>query len=439
MKNLIIKNRMRFFAVFLLWILPGFLLAQSDIADIIANLKKVEVFKECEKFKTELEKQTKVLASKPHLTESQRNELRSAYNGVYEKYDIFIATVKKSLLDKNKLQSILKKPEETSRNYMALYQGIKEEHEMLYLPVYQRLNVGSKLITEELVQIGIKIFNQLVEVIKERKVKKNENFNALLQDIDTNFFKNLRLKAWTELEIVIDSQSTTNFNPVTTIQNGQAAKQDVILPESILSDMAGSIEFIQTSDGKQIPILFKQSQGKGTGVIKDKESPSRFLDKYWISTQSYSIGTKFKIKVSNSAFTYFVVLNPEGAEQLYPKLTLNSKNTGIEYDVTPTIGDLTLPSENASFVITANQTGDNTVAEEFCILVSRSELVSIDILQKLNNATGTLSERITQVFGEQRVSLSETTIQSQDSKIIFNATGSQAKVLPLVFKVIKSL
>lgn len=439
MKNLIIRSIVKYFTISLFCMLPNVLLAQSDIADIVANLKKVEVFKECERFKNELEYKTKELASKPHLTEVQRNELRSAYNGVYEKYDIFVATVKKSLLDKNKLQSIFKNPDEASRNYMTLYQGIKEEHELSYLPVYKRLNAGSKLIMDELLQVGIKIFNQLIEVIKERKIKKNENFNTLLQDIDANFFKNLRLKSWAELDISIDSQSLSNPNQAVASQNEQVTKQGIILPESILSEMVGSIEFVQNSDGKQVPILFKQSQGKGTEVINDKDSPVQFLDKNWVSAQSYSIGTKFKIKVSNSAFTYFIVLNPEGAEQLYPKLAKNSKSTGVEYDITPTIGDLTLPSEDASFVITVDQPGSITKAEEFCILVSRSELVSVDILQRLNTAKGSLSERISQVFGEERVNFSESTIESLDSKIVFEATGSKAKVLPIVFKINKSL
>ena len=150
------------------------------------------------------------------------------------------------------------------------------------------------------------------------------------------------------------------------------------------------------------------------------------------------MGTRFKIKISNTAFTYFIVLNSDGIKQLHPNIQVrqNSKDIDIIGEESASIGDLVIPT-NGSFIIAASKTGEEKSTEDFCILLSRSELIPEETIEKLNAAYGTLSERITQVFGAQRMALNNSSIRQEGSKIIFDATNSTSNVLPLVFKILK--
>ena len=402
--------------------------AQTDMVSIVTQLRQTSVFQECSKFKTNLELQTKNLTSNPTLSDKDRTNLRLAYTEVQEKYDFFLGAVKQSLLDKNKFQSLLKNPDEASQHYMALYQDITEVYNQSYLPVYTKLNQGSKDLPEELIKLGIGVFSSIVSKIKAKKQQKEDDFNAMLPVVNDYFYKNLHLKTWSELDVTGDNQPQTPY----------PLRGEVVIPAPTVTTVLGSVEFIQTTNGQQTPMYFEKIQGKDIGVVSDNKPSLETKDSFWTSTTTYPMGTRFKIKISNTAFTYFIVLNSDGIKQLHPNIQVrqNSKDIDIIGEESASIGDLVIPT-NGSFIIAASKTGEEKSTEDFCILLSRSELIPEETIEKLNAAYGTLSERITQVFGAQRMALNNSSIRQEGSRIIFDATNSTSNVLPLVFKILK--
>lgn len=71
--------------------------------------------------------------------------------------------------------------------------------------------------------------------------------------------------------------------------------------------------------------------------------------------------------------------------------------------------------------------------EQFCLLLSRSELDMNTIAQKIEAEKGPLHERIGRVFGSEVISPAAGKVAMNGNRLTFDATSARQNVLPLVF------
>ncbi|RCR66304.1 hypothetical protein DUE52_27590 [Larkinella punicea] len=428
----------------------------SDYGTILAQLRQTDVFRECAEFKSSVERDTRNAAQSPNLTAEQREQLRLAYTGVYEKHDAFLKTVKQDLVNTQRMQAVAANPAAEAAQYATLYAAVKTEYDNRLVPVLQSIPGSGKAILDDLKAMAKATFSTVVSQVLTNvttRIQQKLTLNAVLPVVNEQFYNPLRLKLWSELDIPAPATSignpalsgpTTTGNPALAAGSGtlvQPQSEAVVIPAPTVSQLSGTLMFVQTTNSTELPMNFELRTGKDIDVVTDVPNDhSTVPDLYFTTSEAYPLGTRFKIKVTNSAFTYVLVLNSDGVKLLHPRVQINSGNGGKDIDVvgdvTPATGDLQIPS-TGSFAITPSKTGVQTESEDFALLLSKSELSVEEIIEKLNAIPGNLAERITQIFGGERVSLSQAGVQSMGNQLTFNAGGATQHVLPLVFKIRK--
>lgn len=432
--------------------------AQTQITDLsttLTQLRQADVFRECAEFKTNLEQQIQSTTRLQGITAEQYEQLRLAYTGVYGKYDAFLMSVKRDLLSTERRQAIAVQP---AVKYATLYAEVKAEYDNKFMPVMQSVSVvGGKNIWDELKAIGkatfVSVASQVLTNVAMSIQQKMEQKTSL-PVINEKFYNPLRLKLWSELDIpplaaTSTNQSTDVSNTVNSASNSvgnttyqQPIQQEaIVIPAPTFSQLSGNVSFVQLTGQTEIPINFEQRTGKDIEVVTDVPNDSTTVkDQYFNTTDAYPLGTRFKIKVSNTAFTYVLVLNSDGIKFLYPRIQVNMRSGGKDIDViqetTPPIGDMLIPA-TGSFAITPSKTGAQTESEDFAMLLSKSELSVEETVEKLNAVSGNLAERITQVFGIERILANQAGLKAQGNQFSFNADGTVQNLLPIVFKIRK--
>lgn len=257
------------------------------------------------------------------------------------------------------------------------------------------------------------------------------------------------MKLWSELDIQ-ERIITTSSVPVNQSQSSSSTgstfyqpvpenqQQAIIIPAPTVNSLMGSVEFIQVSGTTELPMPFEQRTGKDIEVVTDQPIDVMVKDKAFSSTNLYPIGTRFKLKVINDAFTYIIALNSDGVKILHPNV--RTQNTGKDIEViqeaTPTAGNVTIPV-NGTFAITPSKTGIESPSDDLAIMLSKSELIAQELLEKLNAVSGSLSERIAQVFGAEQIPAMVAGIQNEGNLFSFNGNNTSQNILPLVFKIRK--
>lgn len=144
------------------------------------------------------------------------------------------------------------------------------------------------------------------------------------------------------------------------------------------------------------------------------------------------------MKIQNDAFSYVLVLNSDGVKLLHPRVQTRSLGKDIEVtqEATPTVGNVVIPA-NGTFTITPSKTGTELPTDDMALLLSKSELVVEEIIEKLNAVSGSLSERVGQVFGAEQIRPADAGVRAEGNRFTFNAGTSPQNVLPLVFRIRK--
>jgi hypothetical protein len=417
--------------------------SSPDLGTILTQLRQTDVFRECADFKTNIEQQTRNAAQTPGITADQRDKLRLAYTGVYEKYDAFLKAVKQDLVNPQRMQAIAANPAVEAAQYAALYAGVKAEYDGQFLPVLQSISSGGKGIIDDLKAMArtsfLNIVSQVLTSVTGR-VQQQLTLNMLLPVVNERFYNPLRMKLWSELDIPPLPTTSTPTNSSGAYQPQPTPPEAVVIPAATTNSLAGSIAFVQLLNQQETSIAFEQRTGKDIAVITDSTADVVVKDQFFSSVSTYSVGTKFRANVSNNGFTYVVALNSDGVALLYPQVRYTVgkgvKDVTVIQDVAPANGTLRIPATGL-FGITPSKTGVESPSEDIGFLLSKSELVIEELIEKLNAAQGNLPERITQVFGAARIPATDAGVQFINGQIVFNGSNSPQNVLPLVFRIRK--
>lgn len=391
----------------------------AELVTLLNQLREMPLFKECRQFKSQIESQTKE-ASKNTNTTKQIKDLETSYTTTWQKYDFFLKTVKQDLIDTQRLNLT---SDQSSSQYLALLNDVKEEYDTNFLPVYQSIS-GGKDIPEEVLRIGIELVKNIVQKIKTRKIEKKEALNSILPQLNKYLYDNLRLKTFSELDIY----NSATIKP--------SVIEPVNVPAATINSMEGAIQFVQLLNNEEIPMEFEQNSGKDITV--DTESGATYKTPYFTTLNNYPIGSKFQIKADADVFIYALVLNSDGVKILHPNIEYNQQGKDIDVviDSTPTIGQFILPQKGA-FSIVPTKDGRVNNSEDFALIISKSELIMEETIEKLNVAQGQLDERFSQVFSNQQITLEEAQVQLSGSQLSFLYNKADKNILPLVFKVLR--
>ncbi len=413
-------------ALFLLLVIVNQSFAQNDseLTAFLTEMRQSPIYAECQQFKTTIESQAKELSGKMASAE-QAGNLQNIYNGIWHKYDLFLKTIKKDLIGTQNINGLSGKLQSNESTYQSLMVEIKNDYETNFVPMYQT-QMGGKDITEDLLNMGVGLVKNFFQRIKAKKAKKKESLNLALAQINSQFYNNLRMKTWAELDV---------NTPVSA--NVQATNTQIIeIPAPTLGSMEGGIKFIQIANGQELTMEFAQNMGKD--IVVDEDKNTTYKTPYFTSLNPFPVGTKFKIEASADVFIYAIVLNSTGVKLLHPNVQYAQQGKDIEVtsDASPTVGKFVLPSRG-TFTIVEDKNISEKTSEDFALVISKSELIMEETIEKLNASEGSLDERFSQVFGVNQITLDEAQVQFTDSQLRFSYKNTEKNILPLVFKILK--
>jgi hypothetical protein len=403
--------------ILILITLPSFSQEKKGFKEFLLELKNLEIHADIKQFKSQIESQT-IEAGKLIGTNEQYLELDKNYTATWVKYDEFLKTLKSDMISPLSISNI------KEQQYQMLLSGVKNEYNSTLIPTLYSIN-GAKDITEDLLKFSVEMIKNLFNKIKNKKIEKAQNTNSLINLANSFFFNDLKLKTFSELNIrPILGQNITTF------------ENKVQVPEATLKELKGEIKFLQLIENTEQIMDFQQNGGKD--IIVNSKTHETYKSPYFYSTNTYPNGSKFKIKSTSNAFIYILAINSDKVEILAPTLnyTQNGKDIIIKNEEPPQIGEIEMPA-NGSFEIVENRNGNILDTEDFGIIISKSELVMEDLIEKMNSSVGSLDERFSQVFSDQQITYDEAKVEFKEGGIFFENIQDGKNILPLVFKILK--
>lgn len=432
--------------------------AQPSLVKVVESLEQAEVFVKYRKFKREFEQMNREVA--PTLTNyAEYDKLKLAYDQVEKKYNSFLEGIKRDLSDYSVIRQMVRDPLTFANRYGEDYREVIFEYEKNYLPVYNKLSVG-KAIPPALVAIGIDLLKEVVEIIVQRPELKEEKFNVILSVINSFFYDKLKMKSWSEMGF--KAPANTPSTQGSTTQASQATTEPVDVQAPVFGEMAGWVEFVSlNASNQEVAMRFGAPVSKAItvetrrteeGEVVTQQQTARVAQ--FESIDTYKDGSQFLIRVNNTAGMYVLALNSDNdVVFLYP---YENEDLGGCRDFAPVSKDINLGYLNSTPAVGKDENGVTTLPtpdcrynpprdryftisgdsrkEEFAILLTRSEMDIREVETKLEQARGTLAERLGQVFAGSAVS-STGAVSVSGNRMQFDAGSSQQTVLPVVFNI----
>jgi hypothetical protein len=249
---------------------------------------------------------------------------------------------------------------------------------------------------------------------------------------------------------VVTPATPTNSPTAPVVNPALPTETKVVTPVQVayptIKELNGEIEFLYVSNLQPIrlsnmtfePKLRKLVVGAVQGgAVAQAETG-------FTSTAAFPEYTSFQIKVKNTALMYAFAFNPDKTcYDVYPfpeewiEAYKMSKNRALKVGPLMLKSDdnvVTIPSRNAESGVENYINIEGKASQElFCLLLSKSELNTVELYGKIEAAQGNLEERLKTVLGDEMLTTEEANVKMENGKIFYNADALSKKVLPLVF------
>jgi len=476
---------MKKIAVFLLLFcaLQATFAQKLTVEEVITGLTEIPTIVKYKEFKKDIEKLVVETTANPNLSAEDYNALRTAYNGTKLKYDAFVGEIKSDLLDFRNVKKMSDKPMEYSEKYMTGFNEAVDYYEKNFVPVYNNIKSKERVIPPQLIQAGIQGFIMLVDFLKKRHTDNQAHKNDILNSINTMFTTPLAMTPWEKL-VTTPAPSATIIPPApapaptngngggmvkgggtpavtpaptpatpanTPVENPATPAETKTLtpiqvPYPTIKELNGEIEFLYVSNLQPIRLSNMAFEPKLRKLVVGtvQGGAAAQAETGFTSRMAFPEYTSFQIKVKNTALMYAFAFNPDKTcYDVYPfpeewiEAYKMSKNRALKVGPLMLKSDdnvVTIPSRNAESGEENYINIEGKASQElFCLLLSKSELNTVELYKKIEEAQGNLEERLKAVLGDEMLTTEEANVKIENGKIFYNADALSKKVLPLVF------
>ena len=466
-----------FFAVlFSILFLSNKALSQEfSASELIDNILEVQSMRELTKFREDLVKELKNL-DMSNITPEESEQLAIVYDKMRVEYNSLIGLIKQDVLDFKNIKKMTKSSSEISSRYRTTINNCSNIFNNEFTPLYSSLSQERSFIALifPLIEKGIRF---IIDVIKEKKLKKETLMNDLLNVTNLKFNNVLILPEWNQIvKTKISNVSLTKINTVTvnevqtasientdtkssklksTINIGNKtapidASTNLTIEYPAMKELKGNIEFVildESGNSSNMEFYLPESISKERDLkvgTKNNITSTSFG-----SRMSFANGTSFQVRITNTAFAYVFAFNTNFCYPIYPYTQEWLSGFEMTKSRDLGVGPLMLKDDNNLLVIPSKNvnTGEenyiqiygNTQKEILCLILSKSELNLEEICDKIDASTGDLSTRVNTVFsGDNIAKISESNLKINNGKINFEVVDNQRWILPLIFEIKRS-
>lgn len=453
--------------------------SKRSVQSIAELLEKSKVFLEYRRFRNDFEKMN-AEAGQHLLYKDDYVKLNVAYNDIQEQYNGFLGIVKKDLSNLGTIRLMVKKPDQYALQYLDQYKSVVDAYQRNYLPIYKevtapnRSSLGqSKAVTVTMIIMGVELFLEIIDLIQSRKGEDDSSENYVLSTINAYFLKKMEMKPWSELAIEVPTKRLTNDpNPIVSTKQKKKKTplvqraENKIVAAPVYEQLNGWVEFNSIDTQKKAnKMKFDKPSSKDIGVEVLKNSNGKIerttqllqIAQYQ-TTARYEEGVQFQLKTSNSGGMYvFALSSTNKVRFLYPYNSESLKNCDQKLGMGKDIGVLpasfvvgrdakqttTLPAPDCSttppteryFTITAPMPANKM--EQFCVLLTKSEIDMDRFTKMMEKTTGSLPERLAAVLGDKMVGAKDAGFNMKDHRLLFDTGSSSQSVLPVLFSILR--
>ena len=458
----------------LLVFLGGSAWAQSpkNIQNIAELLEKSKVFVEYRKFRNNFEEMN-TTAGKHLIFAEDYVKLNVAYNDIQEQYNAFLGSVKKDLSTWSTIREMVAKPDAFALRYLDRYGAVVDAYQRDYIPIYKAVTAPGrstmrqdKAITPAMVIFGVELFLEIIDLIKARRGGEDDGENYVLATINAYFVRKLEMKPWSELAVPMPGSGVANAIEKPSKKKKKVRMEAQVVASPVYDQLEGWVAFNTVDQAQKIAQMgFSKSKSKDIGVevLKNKQGKIETVTAsvqtaVFVSKLRYKEGAQFQLKATNTAGMYVFSLKSDGTIQfLYPYRNESLKGcdralgTGKDIGVLPATfvagrdrsQTTTLPAPDCSvtppeeryFTITAPMPA--TKMEQFCVLLTKSEINTEKMTEWMNKTDGDIQERLAKVLGTNMIAPKDAALTMSNNRLKFKASNTSGTVLPVVFSVLR--
>lgn len=458
--------------------------------EVLKTLLNMKVFVDNRTLKKQAIEQVKIAVRQAHFTEADYFKLNTAYNDLLIAYNrVYLNEIKSDLVDYKQFQILLSNPNGVANRYAAKYGEVVNIYNTEFNPVVNEIiNRNSEIDGDvgTLINIGLNLFKKVVNIIKERKLQKEDIVQIVISEINNQFFKKLELPTWESFEATAPDGYTSTPIAASFLKLQPVQNTHIPLPftNAILETVSGEIQFevYDNATGNLLSMGFEEGNPAkievndyGQGFSGDQitgKPPSPTNSTGSISTVSkitsnfqtlekYPKDTYYRIKATGDGLVYIFSVNSDNTMYgFYPqKGTIEEIDSSIDFDLPPDADQITgrppAPTASNSSTPSTNQVTitipdkENYIhiidpagkpipeAETLVILFSRSEIDMVEIFDEMESFGDALSpqERLALIFGSQAASTAQANVEAIDGRIDYHLGAADEAILPLVFAI----
>jgi len=442
--------------------------AQPSLEQICESLNNAQVFIEYSKLRKTIQEEAVAAAGKVKTVE-EYDKIRLAYDEIKTQYNGFLDLVRKDLSNFSTIKMMSKRPEKFAEKYSDEFHLVVMSYNDDFHPVVSaHIETGK---SGPILDLVITAFDFVIDLIRGRKEMREQKMDLIMSVINDFFFKKLKMSNWEELPNMPSGPMAGGAPAPTTTPGGAPAFRNATVDVSrpLFDKLEGYLEFVQVDANlREAKMGFRMVGGKDIMVNPLDGITTLVPSAYYESTGVYADGTQFYLRCRNTAGMYVLALNSGNRVSfLYPYDEDITDARGYRRATARNLGelgkDVVVETLSPSILLGQNNEGETILptplmsanppkpryfslrppyreVEEFCVIVTRSELDVEETRRLLQAATGLLHERLSQVFGTQMVTPDQAGLTQNGDHIEFKATDNTSNsVLPIVFRIRRSM
>jgi hypothetical protein len=449
---------------------------KRDIREVAELLEKAKVFVEYRKFRSQFEDMT-IEAGKHLRLPDDHTRLQVAYSGIQQQYNAFLGYVKHDLSSLATIREMATQPDAFALRYLRQYDAVVAAYNTDYQPVYRFVTrpdrstmPQGKAISPAMVILGVELFLEIVDLVRARRGHEDDGENFILATINAYFVRKLEMKPWDELGIAPpNGPAATKAKPekVKNSKKNHLRQLDTPVSAPLFDALEGWLEFeLATAKGATGKMAFDQKKSKNLGVetLKNKDNTlvaqqSTVNIPEFVSKEALPEGAQFQLRVKNTAGMYVLAQQSDGSIVfLYPynNESLKGCNTALgtgkdigvmpatpitgrdraQVTVLPAPDCATTPPTQRYFTVQPPMPASKQ--EQFCVLLTRSEINTQQMSRQMNAAKGDLAEKLAVVLGGNVASGKQAGLAQEKGQFRFKAGAGVPVILPIIFSIKRS-